>query len=154
MTILNSLLTIFLTTITILATGQSNIDFGQLTNSWTQGRIDADGKVIKAEVNRGGWYHLNINTDTTVVFSDPFTCGFGHKREGKWTMSKSDTTVIFYFDKRVGYMNSPGTADIKETEIYKIEKLTVDELILKKMGQEKTGDATTLPFLRTDRTKD
>src|SRR6185369_2452695 len=137
MKIVNSPLIFFLTITTILSYGQSKIEFGQLTNSWTQGQIDPEGKIIKAKVNRGGWYHLNINTDATVVFSDPFTCGFGYRRDGKWTLNQLDSTVTFYFDRRAGYMNSPGTSNINEIEIYKIEKLTADELLLKKIGQDK-----------------
>jgi hypothetical protein len=139
-------LTLFLFTTTVLASGQKSVDFSQLIKSWTQGKIDPNGKVIQADITRGGWYQLNINTDKTVIFGDPFTCGFGHERHGKWTLNMVDTTVTFSFSKRVGYMNSPGTAYIHETEIYKIEKLTAEELILTLTvdGQERT-----MPYVRT-----
>ena len=147
---LNSLLTALLTVITVFAQGQSTIDFGLLPNDWTQGRIDATGNVVKAEVNRGGWYQLAINTDSTLVFSDPFTCGFGHKRQGNWAINKADTTVTFHFYKRAGYMNTPGTTDINETETYKITKLNAEELILSKLGEDKKYMA----FLPTSKTRE
>jgi hypothetical protein len=143
---MRQLLTILLFTNTIIVLGQTNINGEQIANRWTQGKIDQNGKVVRAEVNRGGWYLLNINRDTTVVFSDPFTCGFGHERQGKWKLSQKDTTITFLFSKRTGYMNSPGTIDIDETEIYKIIKLSEDELILKLMLE---GKYSTLSFIKT-----
>ncbi len=140
------LLTLFLFITTILAFGQSSVDFGQLINSWTQGKIDKNGKVIQADINRGGWYQLNINSDTTVIFGAPFTCGFGHERHGKWTLNKMDTTATFTFSKSVGYMNSQGTTNINEMEIYKIQKLTADELILTQTVDRKER---IMPFVKT-----
>lgn len=134
------LLTLFLITATLLAFGQGSIDFQNFINSWTQGKIEPNGKVIQADVNRGGWYELIINSDATVILRDPLACGFGHERQGKWIFNKIDTAIVFTFSKRIGYMNSPGTDNINEMEIYKIEKLTMDELILTGMiaGEEKT----------------
>ena len=140
------LLALILFITTSLAFGQKSVDFGQLINSWTQGKIDQNGKVIQADINRGGWYQLNINPDTTVIFGDPFTCGFGHERHGKWTLKDVDTTVTFSFSKRVGYMNSPGTANINEIEIYKIKTLTADEIVLTRTVD---GKERTMPFVRT-----
>ena len=129
----------------IRASGQTTIDYRQLNKSWTQGQINEEGNVIRAEVNRGGWYQLDIQSDSTIIFSDPFSCGFGKSRTGKWTINKIDSTITFHFRKRIGSMNSPGTYKINEVEIYKIEKMTADELILKKVGQEKT-----FPLLRSE----
>ncbi|MCX6303893.1 MAG: hypothetical protein NT040_02905 [Bacteroidetes bacterium] len=140
------ILTLFLFITTTLAFGQNSVDFGQLIKSWTQGKIDQNGKVIQADINRGGWYQLNINPDSTVIFGDPFTCGFGHERYGIWTLNRVDTTVTFSFSKRVGYMNSPGTVDIKEIEVYKIKKLNTGELILTRTVD---GEEMTMPFVVT-----
>ncbi|MEI7661476.1 MAG: hypothetical protein WCK34_04735 [Bacteroidota bacterium] len=144
------LLILFLFPTSVLVLGQSNVDFGELIKRWTQGKIDLYGKVIQADINRGGWYQLNINPDTTVVFKDPFTCGFGHERLGKWKFNNLDTTVTFTFSKSVGYINSPGTADINDRETYKIKKLTAGELIL--TGVVK-GKERTMPFVRTKNQK-
>ncbi len=140
------LIVLFLLTTTVQASGQSSIDFGQFINSWTQGKIDQNGNVIKAGKSRGGSYQLNINSDSRVIFRDPFTCGFGQERNGKWTLNKMDTTVTFIFSKSVGYINSPMTSNINETEIYKIKKLTSDELILKKLSD---GIERIVPFIKT-----
>ena len=139
------ILTLLLFTTTVPAFGQNGVDFGQLVKSWTQGKIDQIGKVIQADINRGGWYQLNINPDTTVILGDPFTCGFGHERHGIWTLNRVDTTVTFLFSKRVGYMNSPGTIDIKETEVYNIKKLNAGELLLTRTVD---GKEMTMPYLR------
>jgi hypothetical protein len=121
---------ILLLTITADTFGQNLVDYGQLNNSWTQGKIDPNGIVIKADINRAGFYYLDIHLDTTVVFRDPYTCGEGFERHGKWTLSKADTTITFFFTKRFGYMEATREKDINETETYKIKKLTTDELIL------------------------
>lgn len=137
--------TFLLVVTSVSAFGQSTIDFNQLEGSWTEGKIDTDGNVSRADINRGGWYSLNIHTDTTVVFCNPLECGFGHRRTGKWEINETDTTVTFYFTKKVGYMNAPGTEDIEDIETFKIERLTSDALVLKKNGQEKL-----MPFIRTE----
>lgn len=139
------ILTLFLFSKAVFAFGQSSIDLEQLINNWTQGKIDQNGTVVKADINRGGWYQLNINSDTTVIFEDPFTCGFGHKRDGKWQLNKLDKTATFTFFKSIGYMNSPGTVNINEMEIYKIKKLTSDELILsRRVGESES----IMPFIK------
>lgn len=131
-------------------------DYGQccksqkyLKNSWTQGKIDANGKVVKADPSRGGWYSMTLNSDNTVLFSDPVNCGFGHEKSGKWYYNKKDKTVTFNFTKQVGYMNKPGTTDINETVTYKIESISDNQLILKQVDQEKT-----LQFILTKNSKD
>jgi hypothetical protein len=140
------ILALLLLTPTVLAFGQNSVDFDQLIKSWTEGKIDQNGKVIQADINKGGWYQLNINSDKTVIFGDPFTCGFGHERYGKWTLNNVDTIVTFIFSKSVGYMNSPGTENINEIEIYKISKLTEDELVLQRTVD---GKQRTMPFVKT-----
>ena len=130
----------------VFAFGQSSIDYQLITNSWTEGKINSEGVVIQADINRGGWYRLNINSGGTVIFGDPFSCGFGSERQGKWTLKETDSTLSFTFSKRVGYMNSPGATEIKETEIYKIIKLTTDELILMQLVN---GNKQMLPFIKT-----
>lgn len=124
------LMTIFFFITTLFVFGQNDFDFGQLTNKWTEGKIDQNGKVVMAEINRGGHAQLVINADSTVIEGGRPNCGFGHQREGKWLLNKTDTTTTFTFSKRVGYMNSKETANISEIEIYKIVKLTSQELIL------------------------
>jgi len=141
------LILIFLTK-AINAFGQSNVDFEQIIKSWTQGKLDHDGNVIQADVNRGGWYQLNINSDSSAIFGDPFNCGFGHERYGIWDLNKMDSIITFLFTKRKGYMNAPSSADINESEIYKIKKLTTDVLIL----EQTTGtNVKTLAFLKTQK---
>ncbi len=123
------------------------VNYELLINSWTQGQIDQNDKVIRVEINRGGLYQLNIKLDTTAIFSAPFSCGFGHERQGKWIVNKMDKTIIFTFTKKVGYLNSPGTTNINEIEIYKIRKLTIDELIL---TQFVDGKERTMQFIKAE----
>jgi len=124
-------LSLFLFSTMVFTFGQSIVDFEQIINSWTQGKIDHHGKVIQADINRGGWYQLEINKDSTVAFSAPDDCGFGEgKREGSWKLNQNDTSVTFSFSKHIGYMAYPGTIYINETETYKIKKLNAAELIL------------------------
>ena len=142
------LITLFLIITTVLAFGQNSIDFRLLFECWTEGEINQNGNVIQADINRGGWKSLHINPDTTVIFDGSFDCGFGHKRYGIWTLNTVDTTVTFSFTKKVGYENSPRTAYINETETYKIEKLTTDELIL---TQILDGKELKMPFIKTEK---
>ncbi|MBP9197598.1 MAG: hypothetical protein KBF35_08020 [Saprospiraceae bacterium] len=141
-------LLIFLLSISNIAFGQSTFDLEGIINDWTEGKIGSNDSVIKADVNRGGWYHLVINSDKKVEFIGPFECGFGSKRLGTWAVNKSDTTITFFFTKRLGYMNKPDIVDINDTETYKIKLLTTDKLILTQIvGQRKK----TWPFLRTEK---
>ena len=141
------LLTLFLITTTVLAFGQSSIDYGQLIKSWTQGKINQNGKVIQADIQRGGWYQLKINKDSTVAFSASDNCGFGEgKREGTWKLNQNDTSITFLFSKHIGYMAYPGTTYIKESEIYKIKKLNAEELILVRTLNK---NERIMPFIKT-----
>ncbi len=121
----------------MLANGQSNFKYKYLINNWTQGKTDKNDKVIKADVNRGGWYSLILNKDMTATFGDPVSCGFGHERQGTYSVNKKDKTLTFVFTKRVGYVSAPGTTEINETEVYKILKLKKEELIIEKVDQSK-----------------
>lgn len=142
-------LVIILALITIYCSGQSCKSYKYFKNSWTQGKIDPNGKVVKADPSRGGWYSLQINPDETVLFSDPVNCGFGHEKKGKYSINKKDKTITFNFTQQIGYTNAPGTTDINETVTYKIERINKSELILKMVGQEKT-----LQFILTKNSKD
>ena len=114
---MNYLLTLFIFLPTVLSFGQSSIELGLLIKSWTQGKIDQNGNVIQADINRGGWYQLNIRPDKTVIFGGTFTCGFGLERHGKWRINNEDTTMTFSFYICVGYINTLVTAKIHEIEI-------------------------------------
>ena len=141
-------MTLFLVITTALTFGQKNVDFRLLYNSWTEGKIDQNGKVIQADIKRSGWRFLDINSDTTVVFKGSFDCGFGHERHGMWTLNTVDTTVTFSFTKKVSYENTPKTAYINEKETYKIEKVTADELILTRIID---GKEWKTPFIKTEK---
>jgi hypothetical protein len=132
----------------VVASQKNNINVGQLINSWTQGKIDQNGKVVQADIKRGGWYKLSINSDTTVIFNGSLNCGFGSESQGKWALNGIDSTVAFAFSKIKGYGNKPGTTDTNFTEIYKINKLTADELILTRTVD---GKAITMPFIKTNK---
>jgi hypothetical protein len=140
------LMTLFLVITTVLTFGQKSVDFRLLYNSWTEGKIDQKGKVIQADINRGGWKSLHINPDTTVIFAGSLDCGFGHERHGMWTLNTVDTTVTFSFTKKVNYEKTPKTIYINETETYKIEKVTADELILTRIID---GKEWKIPFIKT-----
>jgi hypothetical protein len=141
------LLTLYLVTTTVFANGQGSIDYGQLVNSWTQGKIDQHGQVTQADMQRGGWYQLKINHDSTVAFSAPDNCGFGEgKREGRWKLNIYDTTITFLFSTHIGYMAYPGTSFINEIETYKIRKLNAGVLIIL-LTSDKNGRL--MPFTRT-----
>jgi len=142
------LLAVLLISTTVLAFGQGSVDFGQIIRSWTQGKIGQNGIVVQADINKGGWYQLNISPDTTVIFRDPDWCGFGYERHGKWSLNQADSTVRFSFSKKVGYLASPGTTDINETESYKIKKLAADELILERKVD---GKERKMAFIRTSK---
>jgi hypothetical protein len=131
------ILTFFFIIKTVIVFGQTNIDYGTLQGSWTEARIMCDGKLVQLEFNKGGFYKLNIGIDTTVNFDEPFQCGLGYSRRGSWMLNKSDSLVTFLFTKRVGYLADPGTKIINATEIYKIKKLTSDELVLENKNDEK-----------------
>ena len=137
--------TLLLFVIAVFSFGQSTINPKQLINKWIQGKIDSDGTVVQADINRGGWYYLDIHSDTSVVFGDPFTCGFGYERFGKWTFNKTDTTVTFFFRKKARYLHNPDTVNINEKKIYKIEKIISSELILK---QTDNVNETIFPFIK------
>jgi len=68
---MRNVLTILLHVNSIIAIGQSNINFGQIVNIWTEGQIDKSGKVILADIKRGGAYHLKLNKDTTAIIWRP-----------------------------------------------------------------------------------
>jgi hypothetical protein len=142
------LMTIFLFITTVLVFGQKSVDFRQLIKSWTEGKIDQSGKVIKADIKRGGLRFLDINSDTTVVFKGSIDCGFGHERHGIWKLNGVDTTVTFTFTKKVGYEKPTKTTEIDETEIYRIEKVTADELILTRIID---GKELKMPFIKTEK---
>ncbi len=76
----HSILIVSLFITVICVKGQVN-DFGQIVNKWTEGKIDENGNVVKADFRRGGWYQLNVNPDSTLTFGDPFTCAFGKKKK-------------------------------------------------------------------------
>lgn len=141
-------LLILLIGIAEISFGQAPIDLEKITNIWEEGKIGQSGNVIKADVNREGWYRLGIYSDDTVKFWEPLSCGFGYQRLGTWTLSQTDTVITFFFTKRFRYMNKPDTVDINITESYKIKLLTTDNLILTNLvGQtEKIW-----PFLRIEK---
>lgn len=106
-------------------------DFEFLSNEWTEGQIDSSGNAVKGEIRRGGWSHLDLNPDKTLVFSSAFTCGFGSERFGSWTLNQENRTLTFHFTKLKGYLNNPKDEQIDQIETYFIEKLTANELILR-----------------------
>jgi hypothetical protein len=135
--------------VSLIVNGQSNFKYKYLINSWTQGKLDKSEKVIKADVNRGGWYSLILNKDLTTTFGDPVSCGFGSERQGNYSINKKEKTITFAFTKKVGYVSAPGTTDINETEVYKILRLKKEELILEKIDQSKK-----FIYLPTSKTQD
>lgn len=104
-------------------------------NSWTQGKKDASGNIVKADASRAGWYMLKLNADSTLVFNDPFSCGFGFEKHGRW-QQQNDSIIRFLYNSKVGYMNNKGTIAINETEIYKIVLMEKEALILEQQAVE------------------
>jgi hypothetical protein len=125
-----------------------NQRFRTKAGRWSEGKIDQNNTIVPANIGRGGWYHLKLNEDSTVIFADPFTCGFGYERQGKWTLDAKNRSLTFKFSVKRGYLNSPGTANISETESYQIKKISSGELILVHFvdGQEKI-----MPFIKTEK---
>ncbi len=112
-----------------LVCGQTS-NFEQIINEWNEGEIDANGNVIDGGTRRGGWDHLTLNKDSTVIYSGAFTCGFGSRLTGTWSLDKRNGLVTFLFKNTEGYMNNPENGEIDLIETYFIEKLTENELIL------------------------
>lgn len=107
-------------------------DLSSIIGHWVQGKIIDDTSVIKAEPNRGGFYRLEINGDSTVIFRDAFNCGFGASTSGTWKVNSGDSTIIMNYTTRKGYYNNQNaTTEIFIEHIYKIILLKPDELILK-----------------------
>lgn len=112
-----------------LLCGQTS-NFEWIFNEWNEGEINAIGNVIDGGTRRGGWDHLTINRDSTVIYSDAFTCGTGSKRTGTWKLDKRNSLIIFSFNNIEGYMNNPKNGAVNIIKTYRIEKLTQSELIL------------------------
>ena len=112
---------------------QPIVSFEEIINKWTQGKFDSVGNVIQADINRAGPYLLEVKEDSTVIFSNPFGCGFGHSRSGSWKVNKADTTITMFFTIQNGYLRTPGTINISEIETYKVDRLTNHDLILRKL---------------------
>jgi len=113
---------------------QKNIDFFQLSNKWSEGKINAAGQVVQGSMPRGGWYSLQMGSDSSVTFFGASNCGLGHKRIGTWRLNKSDSTVCFLYKEQIAY-SVQISEPVSEVEVYKITKVTANELILKKAGQ-------------------
>jgi hypothetical protein len=127
---------IIVLSIALLNISSQEQDVQLLINSWTQGKKEASGKIVQADASRGGWYMLKLNADSTMIFNDPFSCGFGFEKQGTWHM-QSDSVIRFVFTKKVGYMNNKGVTEINETELYKIIRLEKNALILEQLAGEK-----------------
>lgn len=126
--------------------GQQSVVYGDLIKVWTQAKIDINGKVVQTEINRSGWCHLIMNADTTVIFEGPPNCGFGYQRLGKWKLNTVDSMITFSFSKKIGYVNVSDFTFINESETYKINKLTQNELIISRIFD---GKVSKIAFLKS-----
>ena len=140
-------LTLFLLTASIISFSQNKIDYKQITNNWIYGKIDSTSQVITPFITRGGASFLFINADTTIIHKGQSNCGFGHKELGKWKINKKNSTITFKYTTSVGYRYNTTPVEINNVEIYKIEKLSSNELIL---SQIIDGKKIIFPFLKTE----
>ncbi len=140
-------LTILLALETFICFGQTNTNFDYIANKWVEGKVNEKGIVVKAEIRRGGLYHLNINQDATTEFGAPDNCGYGSgTRYGTWELNQQDASITFYFSKLYRILTNPHEkVDINQTETYKIIKLTQDELILTSIVE---GKLWTIAFVK------
>jgi hypothetical protein len=122
---------------TFCAFAQTNTNYSLLVNKWTEAKVDSVGQVVQADAGLGGWSSLTITSNKTVVYAGSFDCGFGQSREGKWKLNSKKNTLTFRFTKKIGFMNVPGTEKIYEKEVYRIEKLTGEALVLKDLSRNK-----------------
>jgi hypothetical protein len=106
------------------------INYDSIFNDWIEGEIDVNENVIDGGTRRGGWDLLTLNKDSTVIYAGAFTCGFGSKRTGTWSLDKQNNIITFKFNSTEGYMNNTEDGEIDFIETYFIEKLNENELIL------------------------
>ncbi|UTW65365.1 hypothetical protein KFE94_11945 [bacterium SCSIO 12643] len=112
-----------------LAQGQT-YNYDHIFNEWKEGEIDINENVSDGGTRRGGWNFLTINKDSTVIYASAFTCGFGSKRIGTWTLDQQNNIITFLFKNTEGYINNPENGEIDLTKTYLIKKLNETELIL------------------------
>lgn len=140
------LLTLFLLSTSIISFSQNKINYKFFSNNWTSGTIDSTGKVIHQKKSRGGGIFIHIKSDTTIEKIGPIFCGQGTQLLGKWNIDKKKSTITFLYSKRVTFLNNKST-EANIVEVYKIEKVTSNELIL---SQIIDGKKIIFPYLKTD----
>ena len=140
------LLTPFLLTTSIISFSQNKINYKFFSNNWTSGTIDSTGKVIHQKKTKYGSTQINIKSDTTIEYLEPFMCGYGRQLFGKWKIDKKESTITFLYSKRGTYLFNKST-EANIVEVYKIEKVTSNELIL---SQIIDGEKIKFPYLKTD----
>lgn len=122
---------------TTIVFSQSSEKFYEIKNSWTQGKLEENGSVVQADFNLGGWYRLIVNSNDSVEFKSPFSCGFGFIKYGKWYLNQEDSIITLNFTRKEGYMNNPEKENINETEVFQITKLSSNELVLSEKSTQK-----------------
>lgn len=131
-----SLITFFLPFLFWTTTYGQLLEVDNVVDNWSEGQVDEEGNVIRAEIRRGGVSRMSVNEDSTVVFSGPANCGFGQEQKGTWTYDKNERTITFHFTEHQGYMNNPNSVRINEFKSYIIEKITSNELIMRPINSD------------------
>ncbi len=106
------------------------INYQHIFNNWKEGTIDAHKNVVEGGERRGGWDYISLKKDSTAIYSGAFTCGFGSKSTGTWTLDKQNNILTFLFTKVKGYMYDSDRPASNHKETYHIKKLNESELIL------------------------
>jgi hypothetical protein len=118
----------------ILTNGQ-NLNYDNIINNWTEGRIENNNNVLPlSEPRRGGYYSLTLKNDSSIIFNYPLDCGVDYKLIGKW--NTIDSLLICKFERKITYISNKET-EISEIMKFRILKLTPNNLILKDLNTNK-----------------
>lgn len=121
----------------LLITGNciiAQVDIELLHKRWTQAFLNDSNAVVPIGLTRGGLDHIIFAKDGKLTFEGAPMCGEGLNYYCNWTLNSKDSILTLrYTSKQDRY---PGESQIDETEVYKIEKLSLTNLILMKINSE------------------
>lgn len=120
---------LFLSLIILGYTLSAQVDFDSLHGRWTQAVINDSGEVV-IRISRGGLDEIIFSENGELEFIGAHHCTGGIGKSGNWSINERDSTLTLHYTAMTDrYL---GTIDLDETEVYKIEKLSSDNLILLK----------------------
>ncbi len=124
---------------------QVSENWDNLVKHWTKGTLNnsMDG-VLQPKMSRGGILKIHLKKDQTVVYSNPFSCGFGTYKEGVWELDRSAHVLRLTLTSHKGYFNNPTDSTINEMILFNVIKLTKMELILESIDDNPSRIGFTL----------